>query len=96
MTIHAVVSRKVHPHVLLHALGDGAFYDRLCELASSKRVDPELLSESVESTARDLYDVLETLSDWDDDLASEVHTAALTYMQAVERFCRDVIESRRA
>lgn len=96
MTIHAVVSRKVHPHVLLHALGDGAFYDRLRELAASKRLDGDLLSDSVESTARDLYEIIGTLGDWDDDLAWEVHSAALTYMQAVERFCRDVIESRRA
>jgi len=90
MNIHT----RVHPHVLLHTLGDGAFHDRLRELAASKRLDGDLLSDSVESTARDLYDILGTLSNWDDDLAWDVHTAALAYMQAVERFCRDVVESQ--
>lgn len=80
---------------LLYSFGDGDMEARLRELSKRRDLIGGLLVEDVEHAARDFADVIADLPVWDDDDARDVQNAALSFLQAIERFARNHIEAQR-
>lgn len=93
----AAVERAPRPRdalgTLLASLGDGEFHAALRTIENRDWMTPTLLVDDVESVASDMARIVTELDGWDEDDAWDVQQAALKFLKACERFCRNKIEA---